>query len=81
VILLLFIIIIIRPQNSTTYVELNYCYRRSSVVCLSLCRSVCHDREPCKNRWTDGDAIWAVDSGEPKEPRIRWGSISRSSDV
>jgi len=26
-----------------------YSYRRSSVVGLSVCLSVCHDREPCKN--------------------------------
>ena len=38
-------------NSSTTYVDAAYCYRRSSVVCLSaVCRSVCHDREPCKNR-------------------------------
>ena len=29
----------------TTYVDADYCYRLSSVVC----QSVCHDREPCKN--------------------------------
>jgi len=33
-------------------------------------------REPCKNGWTDRDAIWAVDSRGPKEPCIRWGSRS-----
>jgi len=33
--------------------------------------SVCHDREPCKSDWTDCDAIWDVDLGGPKEPRIR----------
>jgi len=26
------------------------CYRRSSVVCRSVCPSVCHSREPCKKR-------------------------------
>jgi len=31
--------------------------------------SVCHDREPCKNRWTDWDAVWVMDS---KEACIRW---------
>jgi len=35
-------------------------------VALSVCRSVCHDREPCKNRWTDSDAAWDVDSGGSK---------------
>ena len=36
--------IIIRPHRSTTYVDTAYCYRRSVV-----CRSVCHDGDPCKN--------------------------------
>jgi len=30
-------------------------------------------RELCVNCWTDRDAVWAVDSGEPKEPCFRWG--------
>jgi len=34
-----------------------YCYRRSSVVSLS----VCHDRETCKNDPNDRDAVWAAD--------------------
>jgi len=34
-----------RPHRSTTYVDAAYCYRRSSVVCLSICQN----REPCKN--------------------------------
>ena len=40
-------IINFRPHRSrpTMYVGAAYCYRRSSVVCLS----VCHDREPRKN--------------------------------
>jgi len=37
-------IVIFRPHRSTRYVDSAYCYGRSSVVC----RSVCHDREPCK---------------------------------
>ena len=31
-------------------------------VAWSVCRSVCHDREPCKNHWTDRDAVCGVDS-------------------
>ena len=46
------------------------CYRRSSVVC----RSVCHNLKPCKNGWTDRDAVCGVESGGPKEPRIVWGT-------
>jgi len=34
---------------------------------LSVDLSVCHDREICKNGWTDRGV---VDSGGPKEPRI-----------
>jgi len=43
-------------------------------VAWSVCRSVCHTSEPCKNGWTDRDAIWVEDSGGPKESCIRWGS-------
>jgi len=46
-------------------------------VSWSVCRSVWHNLEPCKNSWTDRDAVWNVDSGWPKEPRIRRGSRSR----
>jgi len=28
--------------------------------------SVCNDYEPCKNGWTDWDAVWDVDSSEPR---------------
>jgi len=34
-----------RIAQSQYYVAEAYCYRRSSVVC----PSVCHEREPCKN--------------------------------
>jgi len=61
----------IRPHRSTT--DAAYCYRLSSVVCRSVCRSVCHDRNPCKNGWTNCDAVWDVISDGPKEPCIRWG--------
>jgi len=50
------LIIIIRTHRSTTYVDTAYCHRPSSVVC----GSVCHSREPCKNGWTDRDAVWVV---------------------
>jgi len=36
--------------------------------------SVGHSREPCKDGWTDRDAVWVVDSGRPKEACIRWGA-------
>jgi len=35
------IMIIIRPHRSTTYVDVVYCYRPSSVVCRSVCLWVC----------------------------------------
>ena len=38
--------VVVRPHRLTTYLDAADCYRPSSVVC----RSVCHDREPCKNR-------------------------------
>jgi len=42
-------------------------------VAWSVRLSVCHDRETCKNRRTDRDAVLIVDSSRPKEPFIRWG--------
>jgi len=50
---------IIRPHRirSTTYLDAAYCYRLISVVCLSVCRSVCHSCELCKHGCTDRDAI------------------------
>jgi len=32
---------------------------------VACCRSVCHTSEPCKNSWTDWDAVWVEDSGGP----------------
>ena len=56
-------------------------------ACLT-CLSVCHSSEPCKNGWTDRDAVWVEDSGGPREPCIRWGldlpwegAIFRGKDV
>jgi len=48
------IIRIVRPHRSTTYVDVAYCYRLSSVVC----RSVCDNSQPCKNSCTDRVAVW-----------------------
>jgi len=62
-------IYIFRPHRISTHVDAAYCYRLSREVC----RSVCHDREPCRNRWTDRDVVWDVDSGGQKKARIRWG--------
>ena len=37
-------------------------------IASSVCRlSVGHSNEPYKNGWTDGDAIWVVDLGGPKD--------------
>ena len=38
----------------------------SVCVCVSVCESVGHFCECCKNDWTDRDAIWRADSGGPK---------------
>jgi len=53
------------------HVDVAYCYWLSSMVVGLL--SVCHISEPCKNGWTDQDAIWVEDSGWPSKPCIRWG--------
>jgi len=61
-----------RPHHSIMYADAacwGYCYRPSSVVCLSFRHSI----ESCKNGWSDRDAVWVEDSGWPKEPCIRWG--------
>ena len=42
-------------------------------VAWSVCRLVCHNREPYKNGWTDPHAVWNMDSGGPKEACVRWG--------
>jgi len=58
------------------------CCYRCSVVYLSVCLSVCvclldtGMSELFKNSWTDWDTVWVVDSGGPKEARIRWGPVS-----
>ena len=38
------ILSVLRPHRSTTYIDAAFCYRRSSMVCLS----VCYDRECTK---------------------------------
>jgi len=41
-------------------------------VALSDGLSVCHDREPCENGWTDWDAVWGGDSIGPNKVCIGW---------
>jgi len=41
-------------------------------VCMVVCLSAGHVREPWKNGWTDRDADWRVSSGGYMEPSIRW---------
>jgi len=60
----------------TTHVDVVYCYQPNSMVC----RLVCHTSEPCKNGWTDRDAVWVEDSGGPRKPCIRWGSRLRGKE-
>jgi len=45
--------------------------KRDLSVGLSACWSACHNRELCKNGWTDRDVVWYVDSGGSKEACIR----------
>jgi len=45
--------------------------------------SVCLSRSsPCRNHWTDRDAVWVVYSRGPKEPciRFRWAFRSRAKE-
>jgi len=58
-----------RPHRSTAYVDVAYCYRQSSMVCLSIwC-----DHELCQKWLNQSRYCLDVDSGGPKEPCIRWG--------
>ena len=41
----------------------------ASSVCLSVCLSVGHVSEPCKNGWTNPGADWSIDTGAPNRPR------------
>jgi len=38
-----------------------------------VCLSVCHNREPCKNGWTDRDTIWVVDMSRPRKHVLNGG--------
>jgi len=42
-------------------------------VAWSVCLSVGHIREPCKNCRTDLDGVWATDSGGSNEPVLNGG--------
>ena len=50
-----------------------YCYRRSSVVSLSVGLSVADVRELFTTGWIDRDAVWWADSCGSKDSCIRWG--------
>ena len=45
-------------------------------VCLSVGLCGCNVEVPCKNGWTDRDAVWHVGWGGPQSPCIKWGSGS-----
>lgn len=47
-----------------TVLDAGYCYRRCSVICLSVC-VLGYTGESCRNGGTDRDAVWHVDSGGP----------------
>jgi len=60
--LILIILFLGRIALLLTYVRLIVTYR----VAWSVCRSVCHSSELCKNGWTDRFVVWVVDSGWPE---------------
>jgi len=72
------ITIVIGPHCSTMYVDAAYCYRPSSVVCQTVCRSVTLV-SPAKTAEAHRDAIWDEDSGGPREscpdPSMRRGNF------
>jgi len=68
------VLLLLGRITHTMYVDVAYSYRLSSHRVSSV---VCHNCEPWKNGWTNPDAVWVEDSGEPRKPCIRWGSRSR----
>ena len=50
---------------------------------LSVCThtSVSHERESCRNGWSDRDAVWDVDSRELKKPCIKWDPDPRKETL
>jgi len=72
-------LVIFRPHHHTMHVDAAYFYRLNSVVC--------HSHQPCKNSWTDWDAIWDAESSGPKEPwwgadgPMGMGTFSRVSSI
>ena len=70
-IVLLLAYVIISPHRSSNNADVVYCYWLSSAVCSSVCLSVCHTSEPCRNGWTDWFAVWIVDSGGLNEAEVQ----------
>ena len=56
---------------SQHWLDMAYCYRRPG-LCVSVCLSVGHDREPCKNGGTDRDVVWGVESWDSKNHMLDW---------
>jgi len=54
-------------HRSTMYADAAYCYRQ-------VASSVWHSSEPCKNNWSDWDAMWDLYSSGPKEVCVTRGS-------
>jgi len=68
-------LVIVRPHRSTTYVDVTYCYRPSSMVCWLVWQPVCRSVtlvSPAKMAEKNRDAIWVQDSAAPRDPCIRW---------
>ena len=56
-------VVFIKPHHSTTWVQPT----AIDGVAWSVSQSVCHDGQPCKNNWSDQDAISNMDLVGPKE--------------
>jgi len=73
----------VRPHRSTTYAGAARWYRRSSVVCLSVCLSATIMSSE-KHGWADRDAVWGMDSGEPKEACVDryayWRNLANTTE-
>ena len=70
-----------RPTNSVKALKANTMRYIVTDVCLPICLSlciclcVCHGREPCKNCWTDRDAVSPVDLAGPRNHALDGAQI------
>jgi len=58
---------------AVSHIVTHFTPNRTEYRGLSVCLSLCHSSEPCKNGRNDQIATRIPNSGGPNEPRITWG--------